>query len=102
MNELFEIPESLSPLAKWKRKHSICVGALKSVINWDSLAHEEALDPEEDKFLAWRSCDGTGEGGKTFRASRFIAYYTGTGPTEAEACADIARKCSINHWSLDA
>lgn len=31
---------------------------------------------------------------------RYIVKASGNGPTEADACADYARKHRINHWSL--
>ena len=78
---LFDIPESLSPLAAWKQTHNV-----KTQDTWES-----DYEPKDDEDNRWYA----------FIESHYLHEdFIGTGPTESAACSDLARRVGINHWSM--
>lgn len=114
---LFDMQETPSPRLLWMRQHGLAVMTLDAI-------HEPALSELREKFLLPEDADASWVCLPVHRVERFRALLAkepkddrydwedwaekvathlvdfGTGPTEAEACADYARMNRINHWSL--
>lgn len=120
MDTLFDMAETPSPRLLWMAQHGLAVVAL------DALG-EECLEELRDKFFRADLRDGSfvclpSAGAPRLRRMlgaepddmwpnlvKWMAWAedlerilkcNGHGPTEAEACADYARRHGINHWSL--
>lgn len=87
MNELFEIPESLSPKLKWLKKHSLRT-------HHDPEMEDCPESPETGKTIFPWVCVLAG---KTYHAN---STNYGEGRTEDEAIADYCQKTGTPHYTL--
>lgn len=74
-DQLFDVPETLSPKLKWMRKHNIETGELEN--------------DDGDKWTAWLQPDGGG----------IPSTFCG-GQTEEEALVSLALELGIKDWRM--
>jgi hypothetical protein len=92
MTELFDVPESLSPYAKWEQKHCICAAPVSSMTGLDWFDQSWADAQDEGSWCAVHGYS-TIEIGVTLTMHCAI----GVGATRDEA---IAKLCEIQDIPL--
>lgn len=89
MNELFDIPVSLSPKLKWLEKHGLEIEHFPDVV-----AGQECAETG-DTIYPW-SCHIKKPEGSLYAGSQI-----GTGATEEEAIIDYCHNSGTPHYSVE-